>query len=132
MPNFIAYEESSGRVMINGYSKDPVAEYTRNALKVLIVDGLQEIKSQEHYVVDEEVSLRPSLNIDSGHLIAIDQEVILGVGLPAHTLVRMNGSDMGEVEDGILAFSASTPGRYTLELTPPFPFKQHTVEVFVQ
>jgi hypothetical protein len=91
------------------------------------LDGFHD--SQEWYVVGWKAEPRPRLfQGDTAALVADGVDALLIEGVPGGTVVTLRGQ-ASMIEDSILHFSTMVPGRYRLDLAPPFPHQQQTIWV---
>ena len=84
----------------------------------------------EYYVVNGEAVARPGLDLPQAHSLKVDEDWFLP-GVPADTVVTIDGVEVGTTDGGPLLLSFPVALTYRVDLRAPFPWKPHTAEVTV-
>ena len=120
----IIYYEANGRI-VRWCSAEEAPD---TSLERLEVAGI--IDPSGHYVSNSELVARPGLDLPQAHSLQVDEEWLLP-GVPADTVVTIDGVEVGTADGGPLLLSFPVALTYQVELRAPFPWKPHTAEVTV-
>jgi hypothetical protein len=86
--------------------------------------------SEDYYVVDEEPTERPSLNLPEEQTLLVNQDWDVDT-LPEGTVVYIDNVLAGETDDTALTMSFPLARKYAVKFDPPFPYKPSEVKVTV-
>lgn len=85
---------------------------------VLILDGVRDIREDDHWIDGEDVRERPAYDYPD-LTVKADGVSVAYMDLGEPCAVRFNDEDMGT--DSIVEFTTNEPGEFVIEVTPSFP-----------
>lgn len=124
--DFHVYETATGRILWSGSMRQDHVPLQAGEGSAAAEGAANDL---EQWVEDGVLTARPVLPISDAVLTVGGGEQTVAAGLPAGTVVSVDGAEPVEVEDGAITLEPMEPIAMTLRLTPPFPYSPATITV---
>lgn len=124
--DFHVYETATGRILWSGSMRQDHVPLQAGEGRAAAEGAANDL---EQWVVGGALTARPVLAVSDAVLTVGGGEQTVATGLPAGTIVSIDGAEPVEVEGGGITLDPMEPIDMTLRLIPPFPYRPAIIQV---
>lgn len=122
-----AYDTATGQLLWVSFGVENLIEFPEEPGQSW-VEG--ERSGLTHYVLEGEIVARPATGLPPSHELTANTDWSIA-DVPDGTVVLIDGSEVGAVDDTGLTLSFALAGVWQVDLRPPFPWLNASCEVTV-